>query len=431
MDELYKFLSIFSELFFEMSFYLLFGLAFVGLLYIYFTKEIIVKYIGSNSIASIVKAALLGVPLPLCSCGVVPTTVFMSRNGASRGAVISFLVSTPQTGVDSILATYGMMGPVFAIFRPVSALLMGIISGAMVQYLPLKYHKMQTVVDESSATTCSDSDCCSIEKPKSQNKFIKALRYSFVEFLDDISPQFVLGLFIATLISYFIPTDYFAGTQFSSGILGMLLMIAIGIPMYICATASIPIAISLLLKGFSPGVAFVFLACGPATNAATLSILFKTLGKQVVGVYLLSLMLTSIAFDYLLDFIFSVFNINPLDNIVMSEHCHNEGMSIWEMLFGTIFLILLLMSLYRVYLKKYFRKEIKKEKIMNDTISLKIGGMNCNHCSNSVRQAIESFPEVKDVNVDLATGIATFQTEMNTDTIIAKIKDLGYTAEKI
>lgn len=445
MEELYKFLELFSTLFFEMSFYLLFGLAFVGVLYVWFTKELITKHIGKDSLGSIIKAAILGVPLPLCSCGVVPTTVYMSKNGASQGAVVSFLVSTPQTGIDSIIATYGMMGPIFAIFRPVSALLMGVISGAVVQFLPHKSkatsipHNTNISSSNCSASDCScspaviqddcsGSDCCSTSQPKTQNKFIKALHYSFVEFLDDISPQFVLGLFIATLITYFIPTDYFAGSQFSSGILGMLIMIAIGIPMYICATASIPIAISLMLKGFSPGVAFVFLATGPATNAATLSILIKTLGKRIVSLYLVSLVITSIAFGYLLDFIFSISNINPLDSFVMSDNCHSEGMSIWEIAFGTIFLMLLLMSLYRIYLKKYFIKSKKEPIIMDKAIKLKVEGMNCNHCSNNVHKAIESFPQISNIKVDLSSGIATFDGDINPELVIEKIKEFGYDA---
>ena len=445
MEELYKFIELFSTLFFEMAFYLLFGLAFVGVLYVWFTKELITKHIGKDSLGSIIKSAILGVPLPLCSCGVVPTTVYMSKNGASRGAVVSFLVSTPQTGIDSIIATYGMMGPIFAIFRPISALIMGVISGAVVQFLPHKSKNTSiphnTNISVSNCTDsdcscssavvqdeCTGSDCCSTSKPKSQNKFIKALHYSFVEILDDISPQFVFGLFIATLITYFIPTDYFANSQFSSGILGMLIMIAIGIPMYICATASIPIAISLMLKGFSPGVAFVFLATGPATNAATLSILIKTLGKYTVSVYLFSLAITSIAFGYLLDYIFIISGINPLDSFVMAENCHSEGMSIWEIAFGTIFLVLLLMSLYRIYLKKYFIKNKKETIIMDKAIKLKVEGMNCNHCSNNVQKAIESFPQITNIIVDLPSGIASFEGEIDAELVIRKIKEFGYDA---
>lgn len=441
MNAIYEFILIFVTLFVEMSFYLLFGMLFVAFLYVILTKETIIKYLGKNNIFSVIKATLLGVPLPLCSCGVVPTVVYMSRNGASRGSVISFLISTPQTGVDSIIATYGMMGPFMAIYRPIAALISGIIGGTVVQ----KLHFTDTqFIENSKEIKLNNSNSCSVgeieysnnetrkEKVISSNVLEKiklGIKYAFVDFIDDISPQFLLGLLIASLITFFLPDDYFTNQYISSGILGMLIMIAIGIPTYICSTASIPIAVSLILKGFSPGVAFVFLFTGPATNAATLAILTKTLKKKVVIIYLSTLIILSIAFGYLLDYLIAVFNVNI--KLQITDCCHSGvfAPSTLEIISAIIFLIIISLSIYRIYLSKFFSNKTKSNIQMNNKIYLKIKGMNCSHCSNSVKNALEEFPNVKNVKVDHITGIAEYEGNININLIKAKMKEIGYEVE--
>lgn len=289
IDVIWGILSATVDMFLEMAPYLLLGLFFVGILHLFFTKELIVRHVGANNFSSVLKAALLGVPLPLCSCGVIPSAVFMAKNGASRGAVISFLISTPQTGIDSIIATYGMLGWVFAIFRPIAAFIMGIIGGIsaliFIKDDRVSMTTQKLAIERINSTDGIDDDGCGLPEIDHKKLTIKQkartmFRYSFVEFLDDISGQFFVGLIISGLIAYFIPAEFFANTSISNGLPGMLLMILIGIPMYVCATASIPIAVTLMMKGFSPGVAFAFLAAGPATNAASLSILIKALGKK-------------------------------------------------------------------------------------------------------------------------------------------------------
>ncbi len=438
MNAIYEFILIFINLFIEMSFYLLFGMLFVALLYIILTKETIIKYLGKDNIWSVIKAAILGVPLPLCSCGVVPTAVYMSRSGASRGAVVSFLISTPQTGVDSIIATYGMMGTFMAIYRPLSALFSGIIGGTVIQKVKFIDNQITENKNESNKIEnikCSinenESTKIDISNEKSSfkqifNKIKSGLKYAFIEFIDDIAPQFLLGLFIASLITYFVPDDYFSNQYISSGILGMLIMIAIGIPMYICSTASIPIAVSLILKGFSPGVAFVFLFTGPATNAATISILIKTLGKKLVLIYLIVLILLSIAFGYLLDYFVAVFDINIKLQMSHSHHTGSFAPSTFEIICAIIFLILVSMSIYRIYLKKYFITQPKSIINMNNKKYLKISGMNCNHCSNNVKNALEILPGISNISVDHNTGIAEYEGNVDINIIRNKIKEIGY-----
>jgi hypothetical protein len=400
--------------------YLMFGLIFVGLLNLFMTKEIVSKHIGENNFLSIFKAALFGVPLPLCSCGVVPSAVYMSKNGASKPATVSFLISTPQTGIDSIIATYGMLGPIFAIFRPIAAFIMGIAGGLATKLLDKKELPQAPKMMEFPIFAPK-------EIKNAKYYYQKGLVYPFVEFLDDITSQFLVGLLIAGLITYFIPEDFFAGSLVGSGLLGMLAMVIIGIPMYVCATASIPIAISLMMKGFSPGVAFVFLAAGPATNAASISILMNSLGKKATFIFIGSISLFSILFGLILDRIFVWGNINP--HLYMS-HNHQHGMAsfgIWDYSIGGIFLILILMSVYRKFFSKNFNKLFNKKENMKMDSSTKvlIEGMTCNHCVMNVRNAINSTGTER-VNVVLADNAAYIEGPFDADKIKDAVETMGY-----
>ncbi len=405
-------------LFVEMAPYLMLGLVFVGLLNLFITKDMIAKHIGENNFASVFKAALLGIPLPLCSCGVIPTSIYMAKNGASKPAVVSFLTATPQTGIDSILATYGMMGPVIAVFRPFAALLMGILNGITIRILNFKDEEVKpdTKISLDSYVLAS--------KPEKNLKYYykKTVEYPFIEFLDDISTQFIIGLFISGIITYAIPEDFFSGTMVSRGLLGMLALIVISIPMYVCATASIPIAVSLMLKGFSPGVAFVFLAAGPATNAASLSMIAKVLGKKTTTLYVLVIALLSIVFGLLLDWIFLMLAIDPLKQISIGEHQMNH-FTPFQWIVSGIFLILLMMSVYR----KFIQPRIKKEKIMNEQKKkIMIEGMTCNHCVMNVRKAIENTPGVKTVEVVLADNLAFVEGDYNFVDLKKNVEEMGY-----
>lgn len=412
-----EFLNILIYLFIEMSPYILLGLLFVGVLNLFVKKESITKHLGKNDLSSIIKASLFGVPLPLCSCGVVPTSVYFAKSGASKGSVISFLTSTPQTGVDSIIATYGMMGPVFAVFRPFAAFFMGIINGTFVN----KFSKN----DVNTEILFQDYDE-NHSNNNFKNKFKSYLHYSFVEFLDDIAPQFAVGLIIAATITYFIPDNFFSGSLIQDGITGMLAIILVGVPMYVCATSSIPIAVSLIAKGFSPGVAFVFLAVGPATNAASFAILMKVLGKKTAIAYLFALIASSIAFGYLLDFIFAFLNIDPKSQISLGHIHHSNEQSPFFLAVSLIFLILLILSFYRLYFKKYF---IKNK--VSDMITIKVKGMSCNHCVNNVTKAIKMAQGTLDVKVDLSTETALIEGNPDLNEVKKLIEEAGYKVELI
>ncbi len=273
------FVNEFFNIFLDMSLYMLIGMVLTGVLHVVMKKDSIAKHLGQGSRLPAVKAAAFGVPLPLCSCGVLPTTVYLSQNGATTSAVMAFLIATPQTGVDSIIATFGMMGVVFAVYRPIAAFISGVAGGYFIQKIAgSKRIELQT---QEEYHDCEGGSCAveeRISKLSIKDKIKGMFRYAFVDFIDDISLHFVVGVLIAAAITLIIPSGFFESLHINSGILAMLVMLLVGIPMYICSTSSIPIARVLLAKGISPGAAFVFLFAGPATNAASLAVLSKTLG---------------------------------------------------------------------------------------------------------------------------------------------------------
>lgn len=421
---IYEILKSSYLLLFEMGPYLMLGLFFVAVLNFFFTKDIIIKYVGKDDFWSVLKASLFGVPLPLCSCGVIPTSAYLSKNGASRGAVVSFLISTPQTGIDSIIATYGMLGWVFAIFRPLVALISGVVGGTLIKYV-----KPEKEYIESTAASCE------IEPPETVDKWQKAqnsIKYAFYNFLDDIAVQFLVGILIGGLISFFIPEKFFENSPVSNGLLGMLLMIAIGAPMYICATASIPIAVTLMMKGFSPGVAFVFLAVGPVTNAASFAILMKTLGKKTTISYVAIVSVLAIIFGYILD---AVYNLAGFDNMaflkMQHHHMHtvdsNPVMFIISIAFQMLFFIIITKKLIAKF-KHITKKDNTMEQENYNKITIK--GMECNHCVMNVTNAAKKVNGVEDIKVSLSDSSALIQGDYDFEELKKAIEEMGYTVQK-
>jgi len=350
------------HLFLDMAPYLMLGMLLAGILHIAIRKEFIARHIGTSSLGAVIKSSLFGVPLPLCSCGVVPTAVFLSKAGASRPAVVSFLISTPQTGIDSIIAAYGLLGPAMAIARPVAAFFSGIFGG-VVSFIPW-FSAGRERPDEDAAVgevndECDNEACCSScggnaekqlseQRPGFRSRLKELFDFGFIEFTDDIAIPFAVGLLIAGIISFLIPDDFFAGTIAADGIFGMLLMVVIGIPFYICSTSSIPIAVTLILKGISPGAAFVFLMAGPATNAATLGILKRQFGLRMVLAYLFSIIAGSVAFGYLIDRISASGLLNFFDPASAAFREGGESsIGAFTYVVSALFLLLLLFSYYR------------------------------------------------------------------------------------
>jgi len=310
-----------------MSPYILFGLLFAGFLHELVPETLVTKHLGKENIYSVVKATIFGIPLPVCSCGVIPLATSIKQSGASKGATLSFLISTPITGVDSILATYGMFGWIFTLYRVVTSMFIAIVAGILTnifdkQEEPKKAQfSMATPVNNFSIAQPIESkkSCCETNVDKKHSFSIKSVfRYGFITLLGDIAKPLFWGLIIGALITVAIPENL-SEVLLEYSWLSYVIVIAIAVPMYVCATASLPIAVALMLSGVSAGAAFVFLSAGPATNTVTIGVVKKMLGTKSTYIYLTTIIVGSILFGLGLDFVFNVNDINHKSLVHMSE----------------------------------------------------------------------------------------------------------------
>lgn len=286
--------------------YLLVGFFLAGLIKVLVPQRWILRHLGRNSFGAVAKAALLGAPLPLCSCSVVPTAISLKQAGASKGATSAFLISTPETGVDSVGITLALIDPIMAVVRPITAILTAMGCGWMVNLSEPKEGAQSTPEEappEPSQTCCDtnppepdpDPAPCHASGPEAisqPGRLMRAGSFAYGKLMADLTPWFVVGFALSAAITLWVPQD-FLGT-WNHGLPAMLAMLAAGIPMYVCATASTPVAAALLAKGLDPGAALVFLLAGPATNAATLGVVAGFMGRRVVLVYLFSITIFSL-----------------------------------------------------------------------------------------------------------------------------------------
>lgn len=418
----------------EMAPWLLLGLIFAGLLKVYFPQKHIDKYLGKSNFRSSLNAALLGIPMPLCSCGVIPTGISFYKNGASKGATNSFLISTPQTGVDSIFATYSMLGWPFALLRPIVAFFTGVLGGVLTNLFdkekpkpkvdsPFSGFKIDTVALGKSEETCDD-DSCDCSSPKIEDKrfsLIKAADYAFIELLQDIAKWLVFGFLVAALISVILPDDFFSSFQ-GLGLIELLVILAASIPIYICATGSIPIAAVLLMKGVSPGAALVFLMAGPATNVATMTVLGKTMGRKSLIIYLLTITVGALVFGMLTNLLIP-------EELILSKivHLHNgeehQMLPEWLQIFSAFILVFSIVGGY------FFQKSIKKNRMEKlDGITVNVAGMTCSHCETNVKKNLESLKGITNVVADNSSNsVKITGTKINLEKVKEIINGLGYT----
>ena len=324
------FLKEFIYIFNESAIYILFGFFLAGVLKVSIPTEKILKYLGGKNTKSVLWAAILGIPLPLCSCAVLPTAMSLKRQGASKGSTLAFMISTPETGVDSISITYALMDPIMTIFRPISALITAVSAGIVANIADKPEEKtpsqlsMLAPVEESCACNSCDSDD---KETKPQGKFRSILNYAFVELLNDIAWWLIAGILVAALISTFIPVTFF-DQHLDSGFLSMLIMLVVGIPIYMCAASSTPVAAALILKGLSPGAALVFLLAGPATNAGTIAAVGKFLGKKMMFIYLGTIAVVSICLGIGLNELYDILQINPMASLGQASELIPQSLKI-------------------------------------------------------------------------------------------------------
>lgn len=312
--------NAFWELSVDMGIYILFGLLAAGILHQFIREEWIRKHLGSSTHNSVVKAALFGTPLPLCSCSVVPFAASLRQSGASKGATLSFLISTPITGVDSILATFGMFGWAFTLYRLISSVVIAIAAGILMNLFepkePLKKGFSFSALRPERAPNILSPNTAETIKPFSVSDIF---RYGFITLLGSFSKPLFWGLLIGAFISAAIP-DNLHELFNENRMLGYLIAVGIAAPMYVCATASLPIAASLMMAGVSPGAAFIFLSAGPATNTVTMGVVKSLLGTRALVIYLSVIIIGSIVFGAIIDYGFGMFNVR----IAMDGH-EDEG----------------------------------------------------------------------------------------------------------
>ena len=410
-----EYVNAFVSMLNGMSPYLLLGFFIAGVLHAFVPSSIYSRHLAGTGLRPVVTAAVFGIPLPLCSCGVLPTAVALRRSGASRAASTSFLIATPQTGVDSIAATYSMMGLPFAILRPVAALVTSLLGGLAVGHWERK-GALGDVHEEASYEFS--------ELPKGLwHKVVETFKYGFFDMMQSIGRWLLLGLVIATLITVLLPDDFFS-TYARWPLLNMFIIVAVAVPMYVCATGSIPIAAALMLKGMSPGCALVLLMAGPAANVASMFVVNNAFGRKATIIYLLSIIGGAMGFGVVVDFwpgLRDLF-INALPCHVMQHGMHASWLNT---LCSVALLGMIVVALGAKYWKSY---QIKRNKT-TDMKEFKVKGMMCAHCKANVEKGLAALPGVEKVTVDLAKGTALVEGFVPDQLIIDCIEDLGYQYE--
>lgn len=418
MNEIFHYIQQFCVDFFlilnEMSPYLLLGLFFAGLLKVFLPETFISKYLRKSNTRSAINATLLGVPLPLCSCGVLPTGISLYKNGASKGATNAFITATPQTGVDSILVTYALLGLPMAVIRPIVALISGVLSGIVTNKIT-RTEQQEIIVLTPKKTNCA------VPAQSLLQRWGEVFRYAFLTFLADIARWLVIGTLVAALISVLLPTDFFTH-YISKGIMGILLILIASMPLYVCATASVPIAAVLLSKGISPGAILVFLMAGPATNAASFTLIGKTLGRRSLVAYLASIIGAAIGFGMLIDTFFPV-EWFPLK--ALSHHQLHEGNN-WTLGLQTLCTVVLIGLILYIYI----RKNIERRKPMTQTQAIRsyqVPDVSCNHCKKNLEEAFGALDSVEKVEVNLAQKRLCIKGSISDEVIEKIVTETGFT----
>jgi uncharacterized membrane protein YraQ (UPF0718 family)/copper chaperone CopZ len=373
----------------EMSPYLLFGFFIAGILNLIIPREKIYKHLSGNKLSSVIKASLFGVPLPLCSCGVIPVAAYLRKEGAGKSSTVSFLSSTPTTGVDSILATYSLLGPLFAVIRPVAAFFAGIMSGSLTGIFEKKQNAKE--IEPPEGNSCN---ICNSEEPHSHSfseKIKNVFQYGFIELIDDAGKWILIGVIAGGIIGFLIPGN-FIEQYLGNPLLAYPIMLLISIPMYICATGSIPIAAALIIKGMAPGAGLIFLIAGPATNTATLHI-WKISGENM--------------------------------NIITG------GMKMLPIWLKTFSAILLSMLIIRAIIKNLLIKFIRKNKeIVDMKGNYIVSDMTCQHCVKTIENALKKIQGIENINISLKEKVVQIDGEYDENIVIAAIQKAGYSIEK-
>lgn len=431
----------------EMSPFLLLGFFLAGVMHAFIPGRYYTEYLSRPTFRSVLNASLIGIPLPLCSCGVIPTAMSLRKEGASKGSVAAFLICTPQTGADSIIATASLMGWPFAIMRPIAAFVMAIAGG--------------TVVNMADRQTEAVATARSSEQHKEPHgtfwqKMGVALRYAFVDMMEDIGKWLVVGLVVAGLITVFVPDSFFVAFQGNTWA-SMLLVMCLVLPMYLCATGSIPIAVALMMKGLTPGAGLLLLIAGPACNLASMLIVRKVMGMRTLVAYIGSIVVGSVFFGWLTDYLHFNGVINFMSGITSQEACCTEHTSWFSWLCTAALTLMLIYALVlpKIGLRKsagchchdhchdhghdeacecghHHAEEDCHCHDHNGENSVRIyhiKGMTCNHCRAAAHGALERTEGVTSVSIDLATREARITGTATREALASSLSDIGFELE--
>ena len=390
----------------DLSAALLLGLLLAGLLRVFFPDRLVRAHLSRPTLGSSVRAALIGVPMPLCSCGVVPTAIGLHNQGASKGATTSFLISTPQTGVDSVLVSAAFLGWPFALFKVVAAFVTGVFGGWL--------------ADRVAARAGLDDDVGEQGQPwrAEGRRWLAAVRYALFDILGAIDLWLIAGILLAALITTLVPTGSLHDIAWTQGLGGMLLVLAISLPLYVCTTSSVPIAASLIAAGMPAGTALVFLMAGPATNIATIGIVYRTLGGPLLGVYLGTVIIASIGFGLGFDFVLGG------AGGAVAAHAHADR-AWWEIASALVLIgLLAFLSLRRLQARRSGAQPVDGDRGM----TLQVEGMTCPHCAATVKATLEEVDEVEQVVVDLGSGVVQVRGgQLRRDLLTAAVTRAGFT----
>lgn len=440
VEILEKFFWQFITLFSEMAPFLLLGFLLAGILHVWVPNHLYVPKISKPNFKSVLWSALFGVPLPICSCGVIPTSIALRKEGASKGASVSFLISTPATGVDSILATYSLLGGPFAILRPVAAFVTAMLGGVFTNLVTKNepetgvavigeshehehhhehHHEREHCGCEGDHCSCDHDDHDEHEKRSFAQKVKETFEYGFVNMIGDVSKWLIIGLLLGALIAAFVPDDFFLFLH-EYPLLCMLVVLVLAMPMYTCATGSIPLALALVEKGVTPGAALVLLMAGPATSIASMLVVGKAFGKRTLVAYLVSIAFGAMFFGFIVDtFLMDTFLASMLPHA--SAECHGHGaLGVFDYVCAIVFAVLIIYAKFahkgcgcgdhdcccgehgegECHCHDHEHGEHHHE---GPVVKFyRVNGMSCSHCKACVEKAVRILEGVVSAEADVA-----------------------------
>lgn len=395
-----NFLAALADVMYALAPWLLLGAVIAGALHVLLPADFVRKHLRGRG--GVAKAVALGVPLPLCSCGVIPAGLGLKKDGASTGAAVGFLISTPQTGVDSVLVSGSFLGWPFALFKLASSAITGLVGGWLADHWA---EPNSESTDGPAAPTAP------------RDRSVRGAYDHAIEVLRSIWRWLVFGIVASALITTYLPPEWMGVVAGRGEFLALLLTLAISVPLYVCATASVPIAAALVAAGLPPGAALVFLMAGPATNVATLGAVYRTLGRRALAVYLGTIVFGSVGLAYVFDFVL------PTTPIIAAHDHTSVG---WPTLAAALFLSGMLAYFALGELRSWIRKR-RPTSESTAAISLGVDGMTCNGCVNKLTRALVADPRITDARVSLESASVDVDGEVDRRSLAELVLAAGFT----